>query len=32
MEPKLVDLGVSSVGILGICDEVEEKEPEVFGP
>jgi len=29
---KLVDLGVSSVEILEICDEVEEKEPRVFGP
>jgi len=29
---KLVDLGISSVEILEICDEVEEKEPKVFGP
>jgi len=30
--PKLVDLGVGTVEIVEICDEVEEKEPEVFGP
>jgi len=30
--PKLVDLGVNFVEILGICDEVEEKELEIFGP
>ena len=30
--PKLVDLGVGTVEILEICDEVEEKELEVFGP
>jgi len=30
--PKSIDLGVNSVEILDICDEVEEKELEVFGP
>ena len=29
--PKLVDLGVNYVEILEICDEIEKKEPEVFG-
>jgi len=28
----MVDLGVGTVEILEICDEVEEKELEVFGP
>ena len=30
--PKSVDLGVGFVEILENCDEVEEEEPEVFGP
>jgi len=30
--PKLVELGVGPVEILETCDEVEEKELEVFGP
>jgi len=29
--PKLVDLGENCVEILSICDEIEEKELEVFG-
>ena len=28
----MVDLGINFVEILGICDEVEEKELEVFRP
>ena len=30
--PKLIDLGVNYVEILEICDEIEKKELEVFGP
>jgi len=30
--PKSIDLEIGSVEILEICDEVEEKEPEVFQP
>ena len=32
LSQKPVDLGENLVKILEICDEIEKKEPEVFGP
>jgi len=32
LSEKPIDLGINLVEILEICDEVEEKEAEVFGP